>query len=95
MDCCTVNGLDQEFTRSWARKESRSYRKKGLNKRVGKLLGFLKAEGLREATVLDIGCGIGALHLELLKQGARKATGVDVSPAYIEEATALAQELGP
>lgn len=37
-------------------------------------------------TVLEAGCGRGTLLLELLRAGASRATGVDLSPASIEEA---------
>ena len=91
-DCCSVNGLDRQFNESWSRKELKSYREKGLAKRAGKLTDFLKTQDLSGATLLEIGCGIGALHQELLRDGAAKATGVDVSSAYIEAAKTLAQE---
>ena len=94
MECCSVNGLDRIFNKSRARKESNSYLKKGLDKRARKLADFLKGESLSEATLLDVGCGVGGLHLELLKHGAGKAIGVDVSPAYVEAASSLARELG-
>lgn len=37
-------------------------------------------------TVLDVGAGVGAVYLELLKAGAEHATDVDGSPAYIDAA---------
>ena len=94
MDCCSVNGLDRIFNKSRAQKKSKSYSKKGLDKRARALVDFLKGPGLSGATLLDIGCGVGALHLELLKEGAMKAQGIEVSPAYVEEANSLAQSLG-
>ena len=94
MDCCSVNGLDKIFNKSKAQKESKAYLKKGLGKRARKIVDFLKSTSLSGATVLDIGCGIGALHFELLKEGAAKAVGVDVSPASMEAATSLAQRVG-
>ena len=94
MNCCSVNGLDEFFNKSTAKKELKSYRKKGLGKRPRKLVEFLKEQNLAGSTLLEIGGGIGALHLELLKEGAQKAVGVDVSAAYVEAATDLAQELG-
>ena len=94
MDCCDVNGLDREFTQSAARGDLKSYRKRGLDKRARKVADFLKSQGLSNATVLDIGCGIGALNLELLRAGAARATGVDVSAHYAEAAETLASSLG-
>ena len=94
MDCCSVNGLNKIFNKSKARKESKAYWNKGLGKRAGKLADFVSSQDLSEATVLDIGCGIGSLHLELLKQGAGRAIAVDVSSAYVEAANTLAEKLG-
>ena len=94
MDCCSVNGLNKIFNKSKAARESRSYLKKGLGKRARMLAESLRSLGLSEATLLEIGCGVGALHLELLKQGAGRAIGVDVSSSYVEAATSLAQSLG-
>lgn len=45
-------------------------------------------------TVLDIGAGIGAVHLGLLAAGASAATDVDGSPAYIEVAREEARRAG-
>ena len=94
MGCCSINGLDKIFNKSRAAKESKSYLKKGLGKRARMLAQSLSSQGLSEATVLDIGCGIGALHLEVLKQGAGRAIGVEVSSSYVEAAADLAQSLG-
>jgi magnesium-protoporphyrin O-methyltransferase len=45
-------------------------------------------------TVLDIGAGVGAVHLELLRAGAASAVDVDGSPAYVAVARAEAARLG-
>ena len=68
--------------------------KKGLDKRARNIVNFLKGPELSKASLLEIGCGIGALHLELLKEGAAKAVGVDVSTAYMEAANNMALRLG-
>ena len=94
MDCCTVSDLDREFNQAWARKELKSYRRKGLAKRARKLGDLLKQQDLSGATLLEVGCGISALHQELLGSGVTSAVGVDASHAYIEVAGELAEELG-
>ena len=45
-------------------------------------------------TVLDIGSGIGAMSLELLKAGAQHATCVDMSPAALAANAEEAQQRG-
>jgi magnesium-protoporphyrin O-methyltransferase len=52
------------------------------------------ARGLEDATVLEIGGGIGEVLLQLLAGGAREGEVVELVPAYEEEAAALAAEAG-
>jgi magnesium-protoporphyrin O-methyltransferase len=56
-------------------------------------------EGIRKnpipsAEVLDIGCGVGALHLALLKEGAVRATGIDAAEGMVAQARTIAGEQG-
>ena len=44
--------------------------------------------------MLDIGAGVGAIHLELLDAGASAAIDVDVSPAYVAAARSEAARRG-
>ncbi len=46
------------------------------------------------ATLLDIGGGIGAIHHELLQEGAASAVHVDASAAYLEKAKGEAERRG-
>jgi magnesium-protoporphyrin O-methyltransferase len=43
--------------------------------------------------VLEIGGGVGEIQIELLKRGAARATNLELSPAYEEEANRLLREL--
>ena len=92
MDCCNVNGLDSLFRGPLVDGERVRFEKRGLNKRQRLLLADLSPAAERD--VLDIGCGIGALGLTLLGRGARHATFVDVSAAYLRTARHLADERG-
>ncbi len=95
MNCCaTVNGLDKMFGLKRARRELQRYWKKGLDRHAKVLIESLKARGIAGTDVLEIGFGIGALHLELLKAGATRAVGLELSPAYVEVAKELAEKLG-
>lgn len=58
------------------------------------LLGALERAGLRERSVLDLGCGIGDLAIETVRHGAASARGYDLSPKAIEQAQRLAAERG-
>lgn len=50
--------------------------------------------GFTGSTVLELGCGFGALTLELVRRGAASAVGVDLSPKMVELAKSLAAEAG-
>jgi SAM-dependent methyltransferase len=52
------------------------------------------ARGVAEASLLEIGSGVGGLHLELLKRGASRATSVDISSGYLAAAQSVSEKLG-
>lgn len=58
------------------------------------LLDALEQAGLRDRSVLDLGCGIGDLAIEALGRGAATARGYDLSEKAIGEARRLADERG-
>lgn len=58
------------------------------------LLEELDDAGLTGVTVLELGAGVGALSLGMLERGASRVTGLDVSPASIEEARRRARAGG-
>ncbi len=74
------------------------YAKRARSRRLGgvseDLLRGLDVAGLRDVTILDVGCGAGGLVLEALHRGAASATGVDLSTASIEQARGIAAERG-
>jgi 16S rRNA G966 N2-methylase RsmD len=90
MNCCDVNGLNGIFRGRHVEQEKNSFLKHGLNKRQQGFLEQLKLAGL---SVLDIGCGSGALAFEALKQGASQAQLVEVSRAYLRAARDIAERL--
>ena len=70
------------------------YRKRGLDKTASRIVAFLEREGVADATVLEIGGGVGEIQLELLKRGAAGAVNLELSPAYDGEARGLLREAG-
>jgi SAM-dependent methyltransferase len=58
------------------------------------LIDVLLAEGVAGASLLDIGAGVGAVHVTLLEAGAASAVDVDASAAYLETAKAEAEQRG-
>lgn len=96
--CCgpeNINDLDNTFGAERARKDAKRYLKKGLDGRAKKLIAHLLGKPDNGSyTVLDIGCGAGGLHHELLRQGvARHVTGVDAASAFLEAAKTNANAL--
>ncbi len=94
-NCCRHNqGLNSLFNEQNARGEVKTYLKKGIDKHSRALVEAVRARGVEGATLLEVGGGIGSLHLELLKRGAAHATDVDVSAAYVAAAQSVAEKLG-
>ena len=54
----------------------------------------LRAVGVKGRTVLDLGCGRGEMSLELIREGASTALGIDLSADAIEYAQRIATEDG-
>ena len=79
---CAAN----EFGERDARKDLAAYRKSGPDRTTRWLIDALAVGGVEGWSVLDIGAGVGAVHLELLDAGAAAAIDVDVSPAYVAAA---------
>src|SRR5262245_9531086 len=95
MDCCSITrSLNHPFDERTARAEVRRYWKKGLDRHARRVVAELLARGVAGATLLEVGGGIGGLHAELLKQGAARATDVDISAAYLTAAQSVAERLG-
>ena len=57
-------------------------RKNGPRRETQELIDVIVRHGVRGATVLDIGAGVGAVHLSLLAAGAALAVDVDASREY-------------
>ncbi|MGH2381363.1 MAG: class I SAM-dependent methyltransferase [Candidatus Limnocylindria bacterium] len=58
------------------------------------LIEAVRGEGVVGARVLDIGAGVGAVHVSLLEAGAAKAVDVDASREYLATARSEAERRG-
>jgi len=92
--CCDPRGCDRFFGARFARRVAGRYRRRGLDGTAGPMVDFLEREGVAGASVLEIGGGVGEIHLELLRRGALRAVSLELSPAYDDEAARLAAEAG-
>ena len=86
--------VGNEFGERSARHDQETYRKNGPDRTTAWLVEGLTGDGIAGQTVLDIGAGIGAVHLALLAAGAASAVDVDGSPAYVTVAREEAERAG-
>jgi magnesium-protoporphyrin O-methyltransferase len=82
------------FDPRFAKRMATRYRKRGLDKTARRMVELLSQAGVQNATVLEIGGGVGEIQLELLRGGAASATNLELSPAYDAEAARLIAEAG-
>ena len=82
------------FDPRFAKRMAARYRKRGLDKTSRRMVELLSQAGVQDATVLEIGGGVGEIQLELLRGGAASATNLELSPAYDAEAARLLAEAG-
>ena len=97
MACCGcgfVGTAEQQFDAGRAARDIARYRKNGADATTRQLRDALLAQGRVEGSLLDVGCGIGALTFELLKLGISRATAVDASKPFIAVAVEEAAESG-
>lgn len=94
MSSCCARGYERFFGARVARRDAKRYRRRGLDGTAQRLVDEVAARGVEGATVLEPGGGVGAIDLELLKRGAGRATVVELSHGYDEQAAELAREAG-
>jgi hypothetical protein len=92
--CCDPRGCDQFFDAGFARRVARRYRKRGLDETARRMVGFLEQRGIRGASILEVGGGVGEIQIELLKRGAGRTLNLELSPAYEREAAQLLRDAG-
>jgi 2-polyprenyl-3-methyl-5-hydroxy-6-metoxy-1,4-benzoquinol methylase len=95
MSCCTTSqsheGTNRFFSR-WSKRYAKDYKKKGLAKEQRFLLEGIKKEPIHSRTILDIGCGVGALHHTLLREGAARSVGIDIADGMVRQAEEFAKQ---
>ena len=93
-DCCSRSGYQTVFSERFARRVARTYSKRGLDSTQRRLVSFLTDRGITDASVLEIGGGVGEIQIELLSRGAREATNLEISQNYEAQAAALLERSG-
>jgi 2-polyprenyl-3-methyl-5-hydroxy-6-metoxy-1,4-benzoquinol methylase len=90
--CCEPRVYERMFGARQARLDARRYRRRGVRGTSRDLVEL--AGDVSGASVLEVGGGVGAIELELLAAGAKRATDVELSGEYEEEAAKLLVERG-
>jgi magnesium-protoporphyrin O-methyltransferase len=88
-----MHGTNRFFSKH-SKKYITAFRKKGLAKEQNMLVEGISQSPLAGKSLLEIGCGVGGLHITLLQQGAKYAIGVDVAEGMLENARLLSKESG-
>jgi 16S rRNA G966 N2-methylase RsmD len=93
-ECCAPDAYENTFGTRFARRTARRYRRRGLNRTQRSIVEFLARHGLDGASILEIGGGVGDLHVELLRRGASQVTNLEISTGYETEAAELLSASG-
>jgi len=92
--CCDEDMLRLEHEGSHAGEDLENWSTGRLHAASQELIDVVRAEGIAGAALLDIGAGVGAVHLTLLEGGAATAIDVDASREYLATARKEAERRG-
>jgi 2-polyprenyl-3-methyl-5-hydroxy-6-metoxy-1,4-benzoquinol methylase len=93
-DCCTPRGYRLLFNEKSARAQARRYRRGGPDPTSRRLVDLLARRSLQGRTLLEVGGGVGAIQIELLKAGLAHVLSVELTPTYEEAAGELLRDAG-
>jgi predicted RNA methylase len=94
MDGCGCDRGFEIFDRRSAEQDLERYQRHGPDTTTRMLLDMIRERGVRGASVLDVGAGIGVIDHELLRAGAGHAVLVDASGPSLEAARSEARRRG-
>ena len=92
--CCTEDLERIGFDGFDATEDLEIWREEGNRDTTQELIDVLVEEGIDGATVLDVGAGVGMVHVALLEAGAARAVDVDATRAYLDAAREEAEQRG-
>jgi magnesium-protoporphyrin O-methyltransferase len=91
-ECCKIT--NDQFNDETADADLKDYHRKGPAKHTRLILAAVRSLGLKDASLLDVGGGIGAIYHELFADSISRATHVDASSAYLNAARAETERRG-
>jgi len=84
MNCCNNKAIEKQFDKDRVTNRVNQYHSKGISKETRILIDSLKSMGIEGYSLLDIGCGFGAIGIELLEAGVAKVENQEASSSYLE-----------
>ena len=93
-DCCSATGYRWAFSEKRAWREARRYERRGLDPISQCIVELLTRQGVEGLTLLEVGGGVGAVQIELLKAGVTQAVSIELTPTYEKAAGALLRSSG-
>lgn len=77
-----------------AQKHRRNFERSKYSGTSKLIMKYLDEDGINGHSVLEVGCGVGGVCLELIGKGASSTTGIDISPEMISTAKKLSESKG-
>jgi hypothetical protein len=93
-DCCSPAGYRWLFSEKVARRDARRFERRGLDATSRRIVRLLMRRGVEGLTLLEVGGGVGALQIELLKLGVARAVNIEITPTYEAAAGDLLRSAG-
>ncbi len=90
--CCRPGDYDKIFDEKHARAKAREYVRKGLTGDARRIVALVRDRMAPRFSVLEVGGGVGEIHLELLRDGASRAINVELATQYENVASELIRE---
>jgi hypothetical protein len=94
MSSCDCSGHQNVFSERMAERDLRRYLADGPDRPTKVLLEAIQERGVVDATLLDVGGGVGVVQFELLAAGLGSVQSVDGSPAFVAVARREADRRG-
>lgn len=92
--CCPHSKSGGRIFSFFARSYRRRFTKNGFEPSQAQLIKGIEEADYKDASLLEVGSGVGYLHQVLLEQGAKNAVGIDLAPDMLKEAKEWADEKG-
>ncbi len=94
MSRCCNRAYEEFFSERVARRDASRYARRGLDRPSRRVVAMATGHGVRGRSVLEVGGGVGAVPIELLREGAERAVVLEMSPAYDAPARELLDRAG-